>query len=147
MSKAYALASMRSGFCLSNEEIISQMLKVAPPYPVNIISQKIIPILLERSDVILPIIEETKKEREYLYREISKIDGLKVFKSSANFILFRVEKEGLTANQLHSRLLNEGVIVRNRSTLPLLENCLRITVAPRKTGDVFLRRLRTVMER
>ncbi|MHA1409061.1 MAG: histidinol-phosphate transaminase [Candidatus Odinarchaeia archaeon] len=145
MSKIYGLASLRSGYCLANQTIIDSLLKVSPPYPVNIIAQKIIPQLLEKHEMILKILNELSVERDFLFNELSKINGLKPFKSDANFILFKVNDKNLDANKLHKKLLEKGVIVRNRSMLPLLENCLRVTVAPREINKEFLKRLKTIM--
>jgi histidinol-phosphate aminotransferase len=47
-----------------------------------------------------------------------------VFPSDANFLLIRVDYADLRYKQL----VEQGIVVRNRSSQPLCENCLRITV-------------------
>jgi histidinol-phosphate aminotransferase len=145
MSKAYGLASLRAGYCISNLEIIKEMLKITPPYPVNIVAQKIIPKILSKKEIILKIVNNVKKERKYLIYELAKFDNLEPYQSDSNFILFRVKDKSIDAYDLHKKLLEKGVIVRNRSTLPLLDNCLRITIGPREINDAFLKRLTDVL--
>jgi len=55
----------------------------------------------------------------------------------------RVVKPGYTAKTLQSKLLNRGILVRDRSGLPLLDNCLRITLGPR---PVNIRLLESIEE-
>jgi len=137
-SKAFGLASLRIGYALTNEELANLMLQVAFPYPVNIIGQKLIPYIFRNIDVVLDAVKKIREHRETLYQRLQEIKGIKPYMSDANFILFRIIKEGLNAKKVHRRLLDRGIIVRDRSSLPLLDNCLRVTVPPKDKMEVFL---------
>lgn len=145
MSKAYGLASLRCGYCLADPEIIEQLLKVAPPYPVNIIAQKIVPKMLQAEKLVLHTINNIRKQRLYFMKELNAINGIEAYHSDANFILFRVTDQRLSGDSLHERLIRKGIITRNRSSLPLLSNCLRVTVCPPEMSEEFLSSLREIM--
>ena len=95
-----------------------------------------------------PIIEEhvqmVLRERERLMRELSNIEGVKVFPSDANFFLF---KTSYPAGLVHAELIKEGVLVRDVSYLPKLENCLRVSVGFPEENDQFLQAMQRVMKR
>ena len=87
----------------------------------------------EEIEEILEIAEkinEIKRQREVLLEKLSEIEGLKVYPSKANFILVRIVKRGVRAGDVQRSLMMRGILVRDRSNLPLLDNCLRITVCP-----------------
>ncbi|WEU39924.1 MAG: histidinol-phosphate transaminase [Candidatus Odinarchaeum yellowstonii] len=145
MSKAYGLASLRAGYCLANPEIIEELLKVSPPYPVNIVAQKIIPKILTQVNLILNAVNKIRKQRSRMFKQLNDINGVEAYPSDANFILFRIIDRKLTGNKVHESLLKKGVVVRNRGSLPKLENCLRVTVCPALEGEIFIEALKECM--
>ena len=65
------------------------------------------------------------EQREFLIKELKTITCIdRVFASDANFILARVDD----ANLRYKQLIDNGIVVRNRTTQPLCENCLRFTI-------------------
>ncbi len=145
MSKAYGLASLRAGYCLANPEIVEELLKVSPPYPVNIIAQKIIPKIFAQVKLILNAIKKIQVQRSRLVKQLNNITGVEAYPSDANFILFRITDKKLTGNIVHERLLKKGIILRNRGSLPKLENCLRVTVCPPMESEIFIEALKECM--
>ena len=66
------------------------------------------------------------------------IPGVKPFPSDANYVLLRMDNAGAAWEKLYER----GVLVRDFSKAPYLENCLRVTVGASEENDAFLRALR-----
>ena len=66
-----------------------------------------------------------------------------VWPSSANFILFR--PTGVDGAEVWRRLLDRSVLVRDCSSWPRLDGCLRVTVGTRDEDDRFLTALREVL--
>ena len=66
--------------------------------------------------------ELIEQERSRVYQELSSWDSLKVYKPTANFILARIEKEGVTADDLFDHAIRKGLMIRNCSTFPFLDN-------------------------
>jgi histidinol-phosphate aminotransferase len=70
-------------------------------------------------------IEQIRTSREQLAIDLKLVPFvLKVFPSEANFLLVKVTDAKLT----YRYLIDNGIVVRDRSTQPLCENCLRITI-------------------
>lgn len=124
-SKAWGLAGLRLGMCYASEAIISILNKIKYPYNVNIRTQELALDALEntyRKDIW---VDEILKEKESLTRELKNLPLVdKVFSSDANFLLVRVKD----AQSTYQYLMDNKIIVRDRSRVNLCYNCLRITV-------------------
>ncbi len=123
-SKARGMAGLRAGMAFASEEIIEFFDRVKYPYNMSSLVQE---ELLRRikSDPIPAYIAETKAERELMVRGLTKSPCVEqVFPSDANFVLVKVGD----AAALYDYLVAEGVLVRNRSSMPLCDQSLRITI-------------------
>lgn len=124
-SKAFGLAGIRLGICYGNPKIIDVFNKIKPPYNVNELTQKKALERLKNIDDVQREVITIIEQREFLINHLKTINCVtKVFPSDANFILVRVDDANLRYNQL----IDNGIVVRNRTTQPLCENCLRFTV-------------------
>ena len=125
LSKAYGMAGIRLGICIASEELIKILNKIKPPYNVNELTQA---HALKRVSNILRIkseVSEILEQKNLLQKILLKIKFVeKVYPSDANFLLVKVDD----ADKRYKQLLKKGVVVRNRSKLPLCENCLRFTI-------------------
>jgi histidinol-phosphate aminotransferase len=85
----------------------------------------------------------TRAERERLGRRLAAM-GYPVFPSQANFLLVRIP----LAREVYRRLAEEfGIIVRDRSGLPRLEDCLRISVGRPEDSDRLCSALEAIRAR
>jgi len=125
LSKAYGMAGIRLGICYASAEIIQILNKIKPPYNVNELTQKrarervadVISVKKEIADILI--------ERNKLYKALLHVNFIeKIYNSDANFILIKVDN----AKVRYDQLLNNGIVIRNRTTQPLCENTLRLTV-------------------
>ena len=82
------------------------------------------------------------EERGRLYAALSDLDGVTVFPSGANFLLFRLRGDG---RAVWKALLSRGVLVRDFSRWPRLDECLRVTVGTPPENDAFLAALRSTL--
>ena len=124
-SKAWGLAGIRLGIAFANEPILSLLNKVKPPYNINQLSQNAALEAMHNQKQKQEWVDEIFAERQKLISALEKSPLInKVFPSNANFILAQVEGP----NELYNYLVGKGIIVRNRSTVPLCEGCLRFTV-------------------
>lgn len=74
--------------------------------------------------------KEVVNGREYLYREISAIEGLKAFPSQANFILVKITKPNVTGTDLEWKLADKQILVRKYTgKAGLIGEYIRITVS------------------
>ena len=125
LSKAYGLAGIRLGICYGSTEVISVLNKIKPPYNVNELSQKRALDRLTDSDQIKSEINSIIAQRMDLLTVLLEINFVeKIYPSEANFILVKVDD----ANKRYDELIAKGIVIRNRTTQPLCDNCLRLTV-------------------
>ncbi|MBC7759525.1 MAG: histidinol-phosphate transaminase [Phormidesmis sp. FL-bin-119] len=125
LSKAWGLAGLRLGMAFASEEIIEVFNKVKPPYNINEASQRIALEALQNVEQINNWIKLTVSEREKLINDLGELAlVLKIFPSDANFILVKT----IDAKGIYDHLVNNGIIVRDRSKVELCEGSLRITV-------------------
>jgi histidinol-phosphate aminotransferase len=125
LSKAWGLAGLRVGMAFASEEIIEVMNKVKPPYNMNDASQTLALEALQNIDQVNAWIKETLTERDKLVLQLKNFDFvLDIYPSDANFILVKTTD----ANGIYNYLVQNGIIVRNRTKVELCEGALRITV-------------------
>jgi histidinol-phosphate aminotransferase len=136
-SKAYGLAGLRIGYGTGDSEIIDWMRAAQSPFSVNSIAQVTCKLVLENKRIYNSFIMRVMEERKYLQAELQMINGVVPYDSDANFILFRLMGD-MRSSQVQKRLLAAGIEVRDRGSLPMLENCLRVTVAGRETNMKFV---------
>ncbi len=125
LSKAYGLAAIRLGVCYASKEIISILNKIKPPYNVNQLTQDVALQSLLNQEKVKNNITAIISERNQLIRDLENVEIVeKVYSSDANFLLVQVDD----ANLRYKQLVKLGIIVRNRTTQILCDNCLRFTV-------------------
>jgi histidinol-phosphate aminotransferase len=124
-SKAWGLAALRLGMAFSSIPVIDILNKVKPPYNINQATQDLALAALENIQQVNEWIKTTVKEREQLSIDLAKLSFVKkVYPSDSNFILVEVDD----ALNIYNLLVDNGVIVRDRSKVSLCEGCLRITI-------------------
>ena len=133
LSKAYGLAGLRLGLAFADAEIMSIFAKVKYPYNINLAGMERAKELLARD--VNAEIELLKSERERVAAALEQMQCVeKVFPSDANFLLVRVND----ARGLYNALIEEQVIVRDRSRIKGCEGTLRITIGKPEENDRML---------
>lgn len=140
-SKAFALAGMRFGYAMANQNLASFLSEVMP-YTVNTFTAKLVLKMLNHMDVIQASVDKVKEERERLIEGFKAIDGIEVFESKTNFVTFQPGKD---AERIHCELFKKGIIVKNLGNLPVIGRCLRVTVGLPDMSDRFLEVLSKIM--
>lgn len=137
MSKI-GFAGIRLGMLFGNKKVIDLLNKIRLPFNVNAISQFVGLEILNSEALIDEKINSTIKERAILIDQLSKIEGIKVYPSEANFIL--VDFQNYHAELIFSQLLESGVLVKSVvGQHQLLKGCLRVTVGSEAENREFIR--------
>lgn len=141
LSKAYGLAGIRLGICYASTAIIAVLNKIKPPYNVNELTQK---RALERLSDSAKIKEEINSiivQRELLLKVLHEVNfASKIYPTEANFILIKVDN----ANQRYEELIAKGIVIRNRTTQPLCENTLRLTIGTEEENKKLIDALQSL---
>ncbi|PZX92742.1 histidinol-phosphate transaminase [Flavobacterium aquariorum] len=138
LSKAYGLAGIRLGICYASSEIIAVLNKIKPPYNVNELTQKRALERLNNTNAIQSEIVTIIKQRDELLKVLLDIKYVeKIYPTEANFILIKVDD----ANKRYNDLIAKGIVIRNRTTQPLCENCLRLTIGTEEENKKLIEAL------
>lgn len=142
LSKAFGMAGLRVGMAIAHPNWIKALNSIKPPYNLSEIAQEKALELLSASNwselngLIL-------SERERVVEQLQSFSGVTVFQSASNFVLFRVEG----ANELYLKLVNEGIIIRNRGTQFRCENCLRVSIGSVQENDRFITAITNLLKK
>lgn len=137
-SKAWGCAGIRLGIACAHPEVIAILNKIKYPYNVNLLTQREALHMLQQPLQVRQWVEVLLKERERLMEAFAELPCcLQVYPTDANFFLARVTD----ANGIYAHLVEQGIIVRNRSHITLCDNCLRITVGTSEENDALLEAL------
>lgn len=134
-SKAWGMAGIRLGMALASPEIIALFNKVKPPYNVNVLTQKYALSQLQGWSTLKEDIATILSERALLAKALSKLVFVEeIYPSASNFLLVKVTQ----ADTIYQYLIEQGIIIRNRSKVILCDNCLRITIGTKVENEKLL---------
>ena len=140
LSKAWGCAAIRLGMAFASPEIIGVLNKIKYPYNVNLLTQEKALELLDE-DRMHRQLAQILQERTRLCRDLSAIPLVRrIYPTDANFLLVDVGD----ADGVYHKLVEEGIIVRNRNRVTLCRGCLRITVGTPEEDDRLLEALKNM---
>jgi len=138
LSKAYGMAGIRLGICYASQDIISVLNRIKPPYNVNALTQQKAIMQLEQNEVTQKQVYDILKARDVLVSKLKFVKYIsKIYPTDANFILAKVDD----ATKRYTQLIKCGIVVRNRTTQPGCENCLRFTVGTAGENEKLIQKL------
>lgn len=141
LSKAYGMAGIRVGILYASASIIAIINKIKPPYNINVLSQEKALERIKDSDKNSLEIQSILDNKGNLLEQLSKIEFIeKIFPSDANFVLIKVDN----ASKRYNQLIDFGIVIRNRNTQLLCENCMRITIGTNLENEKLINVLRTL---
>jgi len=141
-SKTWSMAAARLGYLVGPSWLVAELDKVVLPYHLDAAKQAAGLIALDYVDAMRRRVASLVEERG---RVAAALDGLAVtqWASGANFILFRPEQ--LAGDEVWQGLVDRSVLVRNCSSWPRLDGCLRVTLGTPAENDAFLAALAGIL--
>ena len=138
LSKAWGMAGLRAGLAFASNYVMRLFAQVKYPYNINVATLSAVEKLLKAG--VDDRVKLIKEQRAFMEQKLSGMECVwRVYPSQANFLLVQVDN----AADLYNYLLGEGIIVRDRSRMPLCDNTLRITIG---TPQENVRLLRAIAE-
>lgn len=124
-SKAWGMASVRCGMAFASTDIIQLFNKVKYPYNINLLTQQFVSQRLDEFETKNKQVQQILEERTRMQNLLPQFPCVeKVYPSDANFLLVKVNN----ANAIYQFLVEQSIIVRNRNSVLLCQNGLRITI-------------------
>ena len=141
-SKTWAMAGARLGYLIGPEWLVAELEKVALPYHLDALKQAVGLAALDYVDEMQARVDAIVAERDRLSDRLGGLP-VDVWPSGANFVLVRPRsRDGADVWQ---QLVDRSVLVRNCSSWPRLDGCLRVTVGTPEEGDRFLAALAEIL--
>lgn len=140
-SKTWSMAAARLGYVIAPSWMIAELDKVTLPYHLDAVKQVAGRLALDHVSAMNDRVALIVAERERLVAAMAAWD-LDVFPSQANFVLFRPRR--MRGRALWQHLVDRSVLVRDCSSWPRLDDCLRVTVGTPAENDAFLAALSEV---
>lgn len=137
LSKAFGLAGARVGYMVSNRKFVKIFRSIIQsPYPISTLSLAIASGVLADIDQVKQTIKSVRSERERVFARLSKIDGIKIFRSDANFIFIEAGKNYPAISKI---LNSNGILVKLLGNITNHKGCMRITIGTREMNDKYLK--------
>lgn len=135
LSKAWGLAGLRVGMAFASEMVIEVLNRIKPPYNIGQATQELVFEALRGTNEVNEMIKQIVDMRNDLADQLGRLSSvINVYPSEANFLLVQM----VEARKIYEKLLEEGIVVRDRSSAPGCSNCLRITVGTQKQNDKLI---------
>ena len=140
-SKAFGLAGLRLGYTIASERINELLLKIRNGKEVNHLAQIAGIAVLEDIEYIEKGIREVVFLRNWFCESLAKL-GIEVYNTHGNYVVIKHEKY----KEILKKFFSENVLVRDRSMLPQMENCIRITVGGGRQMEMVLDDIKAITE-
>ncbi len=123
VSKFFAAPGLRLGYAITgNTALLDEISRFKNPWTINSLAAAAGELMFSDETYIRQTRSLISEERERIVKELSSWDSVKIYPSQANFLLVRIKKEGVTADDLFEHAIRRGLMIRNCATFPFLDN-------------------------
>lgn len=137
LSKAFGLAGARIGYLIASEKFAEIFrTTIQSPYPLNSFSLAVATLALSYERYVRQTVELIKRERKRVFDELFEMNGIKVFRSDANFIFLESYD---SYGRILSVLKKEGLSVKAFGDIDGHRGCIRVTIGTSEMNDKFLK--------
>ncbi|HED19823.1 MAG TPA: histidinol-phosphate transaminase [Gammaproteobacteria bacterium] len=138
------LAGLRLGLLAGAPEWLREIDKTRLPYNINVLTQASALFALQNKTMLDEQARQIRADRSQLARALDTFDGIEVYPSEANFILFKILQG--KADDIFNTLKKQGVLIKNLNPVGgRLQNCLRVTVGRPDENEAFLAALQKAL--
>lgn len=122
-SKFFAAPGLRLGYAVTgNQDLIKAINTRKNPWTINSLAEIAGRLMFPDEEYIQHTRELISGERDRLFHELSTWDSVTVYEASANFILMKIRKPGVTSQDLFDHCIRKGLMIRDCSTFPFLDD-------------------------
>ncbi|GFZ30693.1 threonine-phosphate decarboxylase [Clostridium zeae] len=146
-TKFFGLPGIRLGYGVTrNIDLIKSIERNMEPWSVNTAAEIAASCIFDDQEYINATLDWIGSERRYLYEKLSKLNGLKVYTSSSNFLFLELLDEKMDAYELQKKLLEYNILIR----LPKGFNGVsrynfRIAIKDRINNDILINSLKEII--
>jgi len=123
ISKFFAAPGLRLGYAIcGNEDLLKEINQRKNPWTINSLAAAAGEIMFTDEAYIKDTRALIAAERSRICSILSACRNVKIYPPTANFILVKIEKEGVTSMDLFEAAIRKGLMIRDCSTFPFLDN-------------------------
>jgi len=142
LSKVYAAAGLRLGILIADKRVADILRAVQLPFNISELTMLVGARVARRDDDRDQRIKQCATERARVTAALARQRGVEVFPSVANFLLFRLTD--MSPAEAHAKFVEHGVLLRNMSSQPGCEGCLRVSIGTPSENDRVIAAIDTV---
>jgi len=123
VSKFFAAPGLRLGYAVcGSRQLIKEIDSRKNPWTINSLAAIAGEIMFNDKEYIKKTINLISSERERICQILENVPGIKFYKPNANFILLKILKDNITSEDLFETAIKKGLMIRDCSTFPFLDN-------------------------
>ncbi len=142
LSKAYGLAGLRFGYLLADKEVIARIAATLIPWNVNTITMWAALAAFEDTEALKERVEFNNSQVKYIEESLKDIDGLTIFHSHGNYILFDAKGTGKKGKDMVAYAEEHGVILRPQPEMYGSDGFFRITIGTEEENKLAVKLIR-----
>jgi threonine-phosphate decarboxylase len=146
-TKIFGLTGLRVGYGIANEEIVNVLTCAKIPWNVNCLAQAAAVAALKDEEHLRKTHVLIKKEKAWLQGELGKFGSFKFSEPDANFFFIDIRKSGLTAAEIKTKMLKQGILIRDCTSFNGLDEFyIRIAVKTRLENEKLIEALKLIVK-
>ncbi|NQS89131.1 aminotransferase class I/II-fold pyridoxal phosphate-dependent enzyme, partial [Patescibacteria group bacterium] len=144
-TKFFSIAGLRLGYGVANKKLIAKIKSIKQPWTVNSLAEVAGIQILENIEKAEKLKVRIENERDFLYKNLFKIDEIEPYPSATNFILIKI-KSFFSSSWLSSELAKRGILIRDCSNFPgLSDKFIRVAVRKREENKKLIYNLEQIL--
>lgn len=149
MSKIFSIPGLRTGFLSASRSVAKKIMVHYQPWSVNALAQAVITHIFDHPDGIEPFYHQTRAyitaEKQIFCDQITGLDGIDLFESTACFILARLTGE-LRSRSFCEQIGNDRLLIRDCSNFEgLSDQYVRFSLKDRAVNQRLADQIRQVV--
>lgn len=122
-SKFFAAPGLRLGYAVSgNQDLIRSMNQRKNPWSINSLAVVAGELMFRDQAYIQKTRELISRERRRVFETVAASPDYLPFDPAANFMLVKIRKDGVTSSELFDAAIRQGMMIRDCSTFPFLND-------------------------
>ena len=147
LTKAFAIPGLRLGYGVATERLVRELEFNKDTWNVNSLAQAAGIAALGDDGYRVRTLAFIKQNVPYMYESLGKLEGLKVYEPSVNFVLLNIAGCGMESWQLAEKMRQKGVLIRDCSNYPGLDTrFVRVAVRGMAENRLMLQALKECLE-
>lgn len=122
LTKFFALAGLRVGYIVAHRKLIGRLSNFSFPWAVNSLAQQTLSRVIFNAAYIKKSRHFIAKEKDFLFNKLARIESIRPYYPSVNFILCKISRDNITSHRLFVKLAKKGIFIRDCSNFRGLTN-------------------------